>query len=178
VAQLFSLGILTTKNMKTRILLITSLAVVVLVCAVSMVARGFCPQSMAFHRPVADGSIVILKQGSTVGAFILENQTQSPELTDYRWFLRSDGKTTFDPKDSAVLTGVVRSASDIKFGPFKVEWSTAGNGLGYVYYPIDYISVFHHVIQTRGSFEMAIPSARDIKDIDASSEKLAFRRIP
>lgn len=110
-------------------LLVISFAVVLLVCAASLVARGrFCPTDMAFNRPVGDGTIVLLRKGNTIGAFVLENQNYDPELTDYKWYLRTDGKTTIDPKDPAVSTGAVHGASSIKFGPFNVDWSTLSSG--------------------------------------------------
>src|ERR1041384_6409442 len=87
---------------------------------------------------IAGGTVVLLKCGSTNAAFVVTKQNASPEVVDYTWFLRSDRKSTFDPKSPLVASGSVEGAKSIVFGPFNIQWSTAGSEDGYVYYPSRY----------------------------------------
>ena len=87
---------------------------------------------------VSDGTIVLVRNGQTNAAIVITRQRSMPELVDYIWFLRSDGESTFDPKSPAVASGVVTNVTRIAVGPFSIEWSSAGNVGGYVYYPSQY----------------------------------------
>ena len=109
----------------------------------------------------------------------MTNQTTSPEMMDYRWFLRSDGKTTFDPTDPAVTNGLVTGARSIAFGPFKIEWSAAGHGGGWVYYPAEYFPAHDpRGIRKPGGASMAVTFEKDIARVDASNRKWNFRQRP
>lgn len=154
-------------------------SVLPLIALVTLLGGGCRPKSTAYSHPVSDGTIVLLRQGSTYGAFFMTNQTSSPELMDYRWFLRSDGKTTFNPSDPAVTGGVVTGARSVSFGPFKVDWSTAGHGGGYVYYPSEYFPGHRPGgVRKPGGASMAVTFEKDITKVDASSKEWDFRHRP
>ncbi len=156
---------------KPQIILLTATAVISLLL-------GGCRPKLESCGPLNDGAIVLLRTGGTRGAFILAHQTQSPELTDYQWFLRSDGKGTFDPGDPAVKTGMVTRATDVRFGPFTVDWSTAGNGRGYVYYPWGRgLVLMGRLISMPGGPMLALTSETNITKVDANSKQWAFRRV-
>jgi hypothetical protein len=149
------------------------------IAACGLFLAGCNPNSMAYIPPISDGTVVLLRQGNTYGAFILTAQSSSPEVTDYSWYLRSDGKSTFDPKDPAVSSGKVRGARDIRFGPFVTEWSTAGPSNGYVYYPERRTFLLgRYVIRTPGSYSMAVTDQHSIEGLDASDKKWVFRKLP
>src|SRR5687768_14213818 len=52
-------------------------------------------QSSANESRVADRQVVLVRNGKEVGAFLLRNQRFGPGVTDYSWFLRSDGSGQF-----------------------------------------------------------------------------------
>src|SRR5260370_13882455 len=79
---------------------------------------------------IGEGTIVLLKSGITNGAFVVTKQSSSPEVVDYAWFLRSDGKSTFDVTDPACSHGVVSNATVVSFGLFSIQWSTSGGAGG------------------------------------------------
>ena len=138
-----------------------------------------CRPPASSSVPVLAGQIVLVRQGSTVGAFFTTNGTSSPDLTDYTWFLRSDGKTTFSPKDAAVITGSVTRTPSIAFGPFRMDWSSGGGMSGYIYYP----SSFWWFTKGKGipmpsTLKMAFTSETNITAIDASDRKWHFRGGP
>lgn len=109
----------------------------------------------------------------------MTNQTRSPEMTGYHWFMRSDGKTTFDPKDPAVTNGVVTGARSVAFGPFRIEWSAAGHGGGWVYYPAEYFPAHApRGVQMPGGASMAVTFEKDIEKVDANNKGWDFRRRP
>ena len=141
---------------------------------------GCRPKSM---RPAAidDGTIVLLKSGITNAAFVVTRQSLSPEVVDYTWFLRSDGKSTFDAKDPACVVGVVSNATRIAFGPFDIEWSSAGTFGGYVYYPSRYRWIeiprgTYWAYKVLGGPKMAVTTERDLAKVDARDSRWKFRR--
>ena len=52
---------------------------------------------------ISEGTIVLLKSGITNAAFVVTKQSMFPEVLDYTWFFRCDGKSTFDAKDPACV---------------------------------------------------------------------------
>ena len=81
---------------------------------------------------VRDGYVVLVKRGTTYGAFVLEEQTETPEAATYRWYYRRDGGGDLDEEGDNVAAGT-RKGSRIAFGPFEIEWSVARDGEGWVY---------------------------------------------
>jgi hypothetical protein len=112
----------------------SSIAIVIAVLATTGckdVRRG---QSSANETPVADGRVVLLKRNKEVAAFIMKNQRLSPELTDFYWCYRNDGKGTFPPADPALSSGFVSNTSRVAFATFSVPWSINSNGMGWLYF--------------------------------------------
>jgi len=154
-------------------------AALVIVVFTGLLVTGCRPKTTAHAHPVSDGTIVLLRLGGTNGAFFMTNQTSRPEMMDYCWFLRSDGKTTFAPTDPAVRQGVVTGASSVAFGPFMIDWSTAGDGGGHLYYPVEFFPVNGpRGVRKPGGVAMAVTFEKDIGKVDASSREWVFRRAP
>ena len=130
---------------------------------------------------ISDGTIVLLKSGSTNAAFVVTRQSMSPEVVDYTWFLRSDGKSTFDVWDPACSHGAVSNATGVAFGPFNIQWSTAGTAGGYVYYPSPYRWIRmpwgkYWAIKTFGGPSMAVTTERNLAKVDAEDPRWKFHR--
>jgi len=132
---------------------------------------------------VTDGTIVLLRNGRTNAAFVVTKQSINPEVVDFSWFVRSDGKSTFDPKSPSVASGVVTGATSIAFGPFNIQWSSGGALGGYVYYPSQYryppIKLPLLGYRTRPCFGdpwMAVIPERDLPKVDAKDSRWSFLR--
>ena len=131
---------------------------------------------------VHDLTIVLLKSGVTNAAFVVTKERYTPaESVDYTWFLRSDGKSTFDARDPACSTGTVSSVKRVAFGPFDIDWSSAGSTGGYLYYPERYWSVHlpwgkYWTIEIPGGPWMAVTTELDITKVDANDPRWRFRR--
>jgi ribosomal protein L27 len=138
-----------------------------------------CDHPKSMGTPVSTGQIILVRQGGTNAAFVTYNGKANPEGTDYRWYMRSDGKTTFDPKDPAVTTGTGKGSLRIVFGPFNIEWSISSPPSGYVYYEEQYWFVTPRwCIPKSSSMAMAITSETDITKIDARDKKWKFKTRP
>ena len=130
-------------------------------------------QSSANESPVPDGRIVLLKRTNEVAAFILKNQTGSPERTDFYWYYRSDGKGTFPVGDPAVSSGYVSNASQIAFATFKVQWSINTDGMGWVYLsssPTEFGKVADYLI--------CVTTETNLATIDANDRGWSYRARP
>jgi hypothetical protein len=145
-----------------------------------LVFTGCRPKSVP-AASISDGTIVLLKSGITNAAFVVTRQSGSPEVVDYTWISRCDGKTTFDPKDTACQTGAVSSAKSIVFGSFDIQWSSAGSSGGYVYYPSRY-RLFkmpwgeYRGYKILGGPEMAVTTEPDLAKINANDPRWKFQR--
>ena len=130
---------------------------------------------------ISDGTIVLLKSGITNAAFVVTRQSMDPEVVDYTWIFRFDGKTTFDPKDTACRTGSVNGAKSIAFGSFDIMWSSAGSFGGYVYYPSRY-RLFkmpwggYRGYKILSGPEMAVTTEGDLAKIDANDPRWKYKR--
>ena len=130
---------------------------------------------------IANGTIVLLKCGITNAAFVVTRQSLDPEVVDYTWIFRCDGKTTFDPKDATCRTGSVTGAKSIAFASFDIQWSSAGTAGGYVYYPSQY-RLFkmpwggYRGYKILGSPEMAVTTEYDLARIDADDPRWKYKR--
>jgi hypothetical protein len=130
---------------------------------------------------VSDGTILLLKNGATNAAVVITRQKSESEAVDYQWILRCDGKSTFDPKDTACVTGYVSSAKSIAFGSFDIAWSIAGSSGGYVYYPsaVRYIKMpwgKYWSYKTIGGQELAVTTERNLAKIDANDPRWKYKR--
>lgn len=96
--------------------------------------------SSAYPDPIRDGTLILVKKGDTVGAFILSEQTLEPEKTKYHWWYRDDGSGELDIGLEEVTSGTdilnvsPTSSNSISFGPFRIAWSGNAVGKGYIYY--------------------------------------------
>lgn len=132
--------------------------------------------SLAVAEPVSDGRVVLVKRFDTAtgrwvfGAFTLENQRPQLPQTDYSWRLRSDGAGKLDTGDPAVQQGLSSSQPVIAFGPFRVSWSPARDGAGYIYYgrlpgdPVGQDTVY-----------LCITTATTFRGLDAASPTWRFK---
>lgn len=147
--------------------------------AIPMVVAGCRPTPAA---RITDGTIVLLRNGRTNAAFVVTKQSLFPEVVDFSWFLRCDGKSTFDSKNPALASGIVTGATSITFGPFNIQWSSAGIG-GYVYYPSQYRYppvklplLGYRTLPCSGSPWMAVITERDLSKVDAKDSRWSFQR--
>lgn len=159
-----------------RILKFESVAIVLGV----LLLTGCKPKSTP-AVPISSGTIVLLKSGITNAAFVVTKQSDFPEVVDYTWFLRWDGKSTFDAKDPACATGSVSSAKSVAFGPFDIQWSTGGGTWGYVYYPSQYRWVktpwgTYWAYRVPWGPRMAVIDERDLAKVDAKDRRWKFQR--
>ena len=117
----------------------------------------------------------------TNAAVVVTKQSMSPEVVDYNWFLRSDGATTFEATNPAVASGTAKGAKSIAFGPFKIDWSSAGTAGGYVYYPegVRWLRApwgIYYAIPTLRGASMAVTTERQMAKIDAKDPRWKFKR--
>jgi hypothetical protein len=129
-------------------------------------------QSSANEVPIADGDIILLRRGNEVAAVILRNERVVPEKMDFTWYYRSDGRGTFAPGDPAVSTGTVSNAGIISFRTFSAEWSTAGTGMGWVYFstgPTEFKTA---------DYLMCVTTQTNLATMDATDKKWEYRGRP
>ena len=128
-------------------------------------------QSSAHEIGVGDGQIVLVRRGKEVGAFILRNQQLSPEVTDYTWYYRADGRGALVPADGAVSSGTVTNATTISFRTFSVQWSINSEHRGWVYYSKSGVQP-----AKKSDFEMCITTETNLANVgDANSRKWKYR---
>jgi hypothetical protein len=103
------------------------------------------------HPPIPDRRIVLVKKGTTLGAFILRNQNTAPDRLIFDWYYRNDGKGTFRPGEAKSFVMGKGSKTAIKYGPFNavkfgsfnITWYGNSPGMGtlvYQRYPGEAIS--------------------------------------
>jgi hypothetical protein len=130
-------------------------------------------QSAANESPVPDGCIVLVREGSHRGAFILSNQRTTPETTDVQWFARSDAGGKLVPTDPSVATGKANGVKEVSFPCFAIDWSINTNGKGWVYF-----SVLSTDIKSPPKYEMCVTDETDITRVDANDQKWIYRERP
>jgi hypothetical protein len=133
-------------------------------------------QSTANESPVPNGRIVLLKRNNETAAFILTNQTLSPEQTDFYWYYRSDGKGTFSAGDTAVSSGFMSNAShtlQLTFSTFTVDWSIHSNGMGWVYFSRSPLE-----LGKAADYLMCVTTETNVAAIDANSPSWNYRARP
>ena len=147
--------------------------------AIPMVIAGCKPTP---PTRITDGTIVLLRNGRTNAAFVVAKQSVFPEVVDFSWFLRCDGKSTFE-SNSSLASGVVTGATSIAFGPFNIQWSSGGTEGGYVYYPSQYRYPLFKLpllgYRTLPRFDtpcMAVITERDLAKVDAKDHRWKFQR--
>lgn len=128
---------------------------------------------------ILDGTVILLRNGITNAAVVITKQSMNPEVVDYTWYFRSDGKTTFGTNDPHVQTGSVKGGAGIVFGSFDVQWSIAGYESGWIYYPLRYRS-FRMPWGKYVGFDlpygptMAVTTERDITKLDMDDSRWRF----
>lgn len=135
-------------------------------------------ENMSRGIPTAlpDGTILLLRQGAVYGAIILDQQRERPEQVAFTWAYRDDGGSSLDPGDPSVKTGHALSTGsghEMRFGPFKILWSIAGDGSGYVYY-----SRLASETPQPNELEIALTTLTALDDIDASASTWLYRTAP
>jgi hypothetical protein len=121
---------------------------------------------------IPNGKVVLVRLGDSYGAFILTNQFLNPERMEFTWYLRTDGKSVFDAQDPAVSKGM-GSGSKIRFGPFNVSWSGAGNGQGWIYY-----RHFAGDAIASNSVRICVTDLGTVNTINASDPKWIYKGSP
>lgn len=76
---------------------------------------------------------------------------------------------------------LTKGAKSIAFGPFKIDWSSAGTTGGYVYYPegVRWLRSpwgVYYPIPTLGGASMAVTTERQMPKIDAKDRRWKFKR--
>jgi hypothetical protein len=131
--------------------------------------------------PIADGRVVLVRRqlrldepAFAYGAFILENQfLRERESMGYRWLLRTDGGSVLDPADARVSQGSAADRSRIAFGPFRIPWSAAGAGNGFVYYPRS-----PGAARSSLDWEMCLTDLTSFARLDAADPRFVYRTSP
>jgi hypothetical protein len=91
-----------------------------------------------FSKTVASRSVFVLRRGAACGAFQIIEQGHlgerghEREEIAYAWRYREDGGNQLAP-GPGVHSGEGRGPR-VLFGPFRLEWSAADFGSGYLYY--------------------------------------------
>ena len=128
--------------------------------------------SIAVGEPIPNGKVVLVRLGDSYGAFILTNQFLNPERMEFTWYLRTDGKSVFDAQDPSVTKGS-GSGSKIRFGPFNVSWSGAGDGQGWICY-----RHFAGEAIASNSVRICVTDLGTINTINASDPKWIYKGSP
>jgi hypothetical protein len=89
--------------------------------------------SVSPDKPVPNNVVVLVHESGQYGAFILRQQSISPERAEYDWWYRTDGGSLFDTNDSIVMSGH-GSTPKIHFGTFNLSWSGHDNKSGWLMY--------------------------------------------
>lgn len=122
-------------------------------------------------EPVADGEIVLVRQGNLFGAFIpIEQNGRHRGTVTYRWYYRTDGLGVFDESDERVVTGSGTLSGHfptIEFGPFSIQWSHSTTGWGWV-------SSGHSDVAP-DDVRFCLTRLRSIEGIDARDERYLYR---
>lgn len=128
-------------------------------------------------RPLADGTVLLLRQGNAYGALVLDRQRERPEQVSFTWLYREDGGSVLDANDPNVHSGQdtsnQASIPEMRFGPFVVPWSVAADGSGYIYY-----SRLAHDPAQAGELEIAITSLASPDGVDAAEQRWLYRAAP
>jgi hypothetical protein len=158
--------------------------VVALLVAVGMMVMGVAessrpedePQgsSSAVQPPVANGEIVLLAKGTTVGAVVLTQQGLQPERVSYEWRYRTDGKGRFGAAEAGQYrSGTVKDANNVAFGPFSVSWSSHDGKSGYLYYQRLELEAIE-----ADDVRICATGERDLEKVDAFDPKWVFKASP
>jgi len=150
------------------------LLLVFMLLSVSGCKDGNRGQSAGNETPVIDGQIVLLKRANEVAAFIPSHQRMTPEVTDYVWFYRSDGKGHLSPEDSVVVTGVVSNATKISFATFSIDWSINADSKGWVYFSAAPLQKRSKVTD----YAMCVTTETNLAAIDANDRRWKYRTRP
>jgi hypothetical protein len=105
------------------------------------------------------------------GAFILTKQEHEPDRVSYRWFLRSDGLGLVEPAFSS--SGHEENQERVAFGPFRIGWSAAGGGAGYLYY-----ARYAHEAPGPSDTYLCVTSETDVARLDTAAAKWRYRFSP
>jgi hypothetical protein len=130
--------------------------------------------SSAHPVSLRDGTVVLVRDGSGYGAFVLRNQwPASGETVDYEWFFRTSRSGSFNTNDAGVTHGVVTNATRITFASFNVSWSGSTKGFGWLYYPRD-----QHGSGPRRTWELCVTIETNPAAIWPDDPKWRYRSRP
>jgi hypothetical protein len=133
----------------------------------------------AHWPPVADGTLVLVRKGKAVGAFIPLAQWMRPESVHFRYWFRADGQSVLVPDAAEVDSGeatydaTIDPTGRMTFGPFAIRWSGASDGEGFIYY--DY---GHPDAVPEDGLQICITSLTNMQPIDVSNDSWAFHGAP
>ncbi len=142
--------------------------------AVGQSGREDCPhlwrRGASRGLGVRDGRVILVRNARAVGAFALRGQAMTPERTSVQWAFREDGAASLDRLNGAVESGSTEGVKVIAFGPFRVRWSGAGSGRGWLYYPRSVGEEFP-ADETR----VCVTDATSLAEVDPFDEKWVYR---
>ncbi len=123
-------------------------------------------------KPVPDGTVVLVKEDGKYGAFVLRNQTSSPEHAEYDWWYQADGTGILDTNSPTVTTGH-GSTPKIRFGSFLLGWSAHATGSGWLYYR-------HNAGDSIASndLHLCITDLSSVTGIDGALPKWTYKATP
>jgi hypothetical protein len=122
--------------------------------------------------PVPDGAVVLVREKRKYGAFILRNQTSSPEHAEYDWWYQSDGTGTLDTNSTTISSGH-GTTPKITFGSFTLSWSAHTTGSGWLYYKHS-----AGALVTSNDFHMCITDLSSVAGVDAADVKWEYKATP
>ena len=123
-------------------------------------------------NPVPDGMVVLVRENGKYGAFILRNQTSSPERAEYDWWYQSDGTGSLDTNSTTVSSGR-GTTPKIAFGSFNLSWSAHSTGSGWLYYKH---SAGDSV--TSNDLHLCITDLSSIAGVDAADVEWEYKATP
>jgi len=141
-------------------------------------------RDLGVETPVPDGTIVLVKKGDALGAFVLKNQVlDSNEAAEYTWYYRTDGQATFLSDEAHLFqqgegkTSEVRRSdrpfTHIEFGPFLIGWSGKRKGEGWIYY-----ERFAGEAVAPGDLLICVTDETDIEKINAKEGRWIYKGSP
>jgi len=134
---------------------------------IAIVFTGCIVQKNLTCVNVKDNEVILLKSKSGIAAVKVKDQSSSPEQMGYSWYL-ADKNGRFEGGKS----GESLNASSIAFPGYKLGWSGASAGKGYVYFEDSPGGVvFPKSIQ----YCKIILNGKSINEIDPNNDKYKYR---
>ncbi len=138
--------------------------------------RDDCPHLWKMHASngvpgdLRDGRVVLVRNATQIGAFMLRGQSIEPEHTSVDWVIRDNDGGSLDPMSVGVESGSAEDVRSIKFGTLRVNWSGGAAGSGHIYYGA-HAGVRTHSNSTR----ICVTSATSFQGLDPYDPQWHYR---